>query len=104
MAHFWQRLQDIFRAEDDGVLSEDKFKKLDELIEHTNAYSAFLYEQMQENDEEEGPAEKAKAGNKRKATNAAQRSKKRAKTESQTSVSPHAAVFSGMLQGLAFCK
>lgn len=74
------------------MLSEDKFKKLDELIEHTNAYSAFLYEQMQENDEQDGPVEDSVTGKKRKAASTTRRSKKRVKTESQTNVSCIAAL------------
>lgn len=79
-------MQDIFRAEDDGVLSEDKFKKLDELIEHTNAYSSFLYEQMQEN-EQESPLDEGKTGSKRKAARGTQLPRKRGKTQSETMAS-----------------
>ena len=39
-------LQEIFKSEDDGVLSSNDFGKLDKLIEQTSQFSTFLTEQM----------------------------------------------------------
>lgn len=80
----WQ-LQDIF-TDSAGVLSDDQFKKLDELIEHTTAFSAFLNKQMQENEEDEADAQEEKVGAKQKAGSKSGRRKKRPKLDVTTAV------------------
>ena len=79
-------MQDIFAAEEGVALSEDQFKKLDALIQQTNAYTSFLYEQMQENDENESEPAEGKVGGKRKGGSKAGGPKKRTKAVSKTQV------------------
>lgn len=65
------------------MLKEDQFKKLDELIQKTGAYTTFLVEQMETLKGQEAGDTDAAVGSKRKGTGA-KGSRKRAKPTSDT--------------------
>ena len=85
-------LQEILKVEEDGTLDDGSFKKLEALIEKTNAYSEFLHEQMNDDADRlgknptEGSGESSTPQKGKRKANAIGGAKKRAKTNSATQV------------------